>query len=43
MSGSCPSREIVPMHVVQTKIPIIQEQKKLSNYSVPNDQKKYNN
>jgi hypothetical protein len=27
VSGSCPSREIIPMHVVQTKIPIVQEQK----------------
>jgi len=27
MSGSCPSREIIPMHVVQAKIPIVQEKK----------------
>jgi hypothetical protein len=27
MSGSCPSREIIPVHVVQAKIPIVQEQK----------------
>jgi hypothetical protein len=27
MSGSCPSREIVLVHVVQIEIPIVQEQK----------------
>ncbi len=43
MSGSCPSKEIVPVHVIQAKIPIVQEQKQLSNYSVPNDQNQYNN
>lgn len=30
MSGSCPSRKIVPMHVVQVDIPIVQEPKQLS-------------
>jgi hypothetical protein len=43
VSGSCPSREIVPMHVVQINILIVQEQKQLSNYSVPNYQNQYNN
>ncbi len=27
VSGSCPSREIVPLHVIQSEIPIVQEQK----------------
>jgi hypothetical protein len=43
MSGSCPEREIVPVHVVQEEILIVQEQKQLSNYNVPNDQNQYNN
>jgi hypothetical protein len=43
MSGSCSSKEIVPVHVIQTDIPIVQEQKQLSSYSVPNDQNQYNN
>jgi hypothetical protein len=43
MSGNCPSKEIVPVHVIKAKIPIVQEQKQLSNYSVPNDHNQYNN
>ncbi len=43
VSGNCPSRELVAVNVVQTKIPIVQKPKQLSNYSVPNDQNKYNN
>ncbi len=31
------------MHVVQVDIPIVQDQKQLSNYSVPNYQNQYNN
>jgi hypothetical protein len=38
ISGSCLSREIVPTHVVQIEVPVIQEQKQIQNYNVPNDQ-----
>jgi hypothetical protein len=41
ISGSCPSREIVPVHVVQVEVPVVQEQKQLQNYNVPNNQNQY--
>ncbi len=41
ISGSCPSREIVPVHVVQVEVPVVQEQKQLQNYDVPNNQNQY--
>jgi hypothetical protein len=34
----CPSRGIVPMHVVQGKAPIVQEQKQLQKYNTTNNQ-----
>ncbi len=43
VSGSCPSREIIQVHVIQAKIPIVQEPKQLSNYNVQNDHNQYNN
>jgi hypothetical protein len=42
INGSCPSREIVPVHVVQVEVLVVQEQKQLQNYDVPNNQKQYN-
>ncbi len=41
ISGSCPSREIVPVHVVQVEVPVVQEEKQLQNYNVPNNQNQY--
>jgi hypothetical protein len=38
MSRRCPSKEIVPMHVVQAKTLIVQEQKQLQEYNTPNNQ-----
>jgi len=37
MSGSSPSREIIRVLVIQAEMAIVQEQKQLSNYNVPND------
>ncbi len=34
----CPSREIVPMHVVQVETLVVQEQKQLHEYNTPNNQ-----
>jgi hypothetical protein len=42
ISGSCPSREIVPVHVVQLQVLVIQDQKQFQNYNVPNNQNQYN-
>jgi hypothetical protein len=43
MNRSFYSRKIVLVHVIQVNIPIVREQKKMSNYDVPNDQNQYNN
>ncbi len=37
MFRRCPLRKIVPMHVVQAKTPIVQEQKQLHEYNTPNN------
>jgi hypothetical protein len=38
VNGNCPSREIIPVHVVQIKVPTTQEQKQLPIYNAPNNQ-----
>jgi hypothetical protein len=38
VSGSCPSRKIIRIHVVQTNVTKAQEQKKLPIYNAPNNQ-----
>jgi hypothetical protein len=42
VSGSCPSRKIILVHVVQTKMLGAQEQKQLPIYNAPNNQNQYN-
>jgi hypothetical protein len=39
VGGRCPTREIVPMHVVQTKGHVIQENKQ-QNYEISNNKKR---
>jgi hypothetical protein len=41
ISGRCPSREIVPTHVVQAEVPIIQKQQ--HNYEAPPQQNQFGN
>jgi hypothetical protein len=38
MVTRCPSRKIVPMHVVQEETPIVQKHKQLHEYNTPNNQ-----
>ncbi len=38
MVGRCPSKEIVPMHVVQVKALVVQQQEQLQEYNTLNNQ-----
>ncbi len=40
--GKCPTRKIVPVHVVQAKTLVIQENKQ-QNYEMSNNEKRYGN
>jgi hypothetical protein len=42
VNGSCPSREIILVHVVQIEMLRAQEQKQLPIYNAPNNQNQYN-
>jgi hypothetical protein len=42
VGGRCPTREIVPVHVVQAEALVIQDNKQ-HNYEISNNKKEYGN